>query len=152
MESSVVVTGLDIGSSKITAVTGYRNESGKIEIPGIGEATSEGVVNGIIMNIYRTVKGIKDAIRKAELASGLVIKYVNAGIAGQQLKIFQQEISVIRKNYESPISWQELDDHLNSIYYLAMKPGEDIFDIIPQDYCINRVNEINQPEGICGNT
>ncbi|MCX6250546.1 MAG: cell division protein FtsA [Bacteroidetes bacterium] len=152
IESSVPITGLDIGSSKIVAVTGYRNEAGKIEIVGLGEAPSEGLENGVIVNIDRTVKGIKEAVKKAELASGSAIKFVNGGIAGPQLKVQQQEISMIRKNWDTPVSREELDQHLESFRYLMMKPGEDIFDVIPQDYCLDRENGIKHPVGICANT
>jgi len=65
MESKELIVGLDIGTTKICAIVGCRNEHGKIEILGLGKAESAGVTRGVVSNIEKTVQGILEAISQA---------------------------------------------------------------------------------------
>ena len=65
MENSEIIVGLDIGTTKICAMVGRRNEFGKIEILGMGKAESVGVMRGMVANIDKTVQSIKEAIAEA---------------------------------------------------------------------------------------
>ena len=44
MENSAIIVGLDIGTTKICAIVGKRNEVGKIEILGMSEAEIETLI------------------------------------------------------------------------------------------------------------
>ncbi len=96
MQNDKIVVGLDIGTTKICALVGRKNEFGKLEILGMGKAVSEGVVRGIVSNIDKTVDAIKKAIRQAEEQSGINIGVVNVGIAGQHIKSLQHNGSITR--------------------------------------------------------
>jgi len=65
-ENRPVVVALDIGTTKVCAIAGIRNEYDKIEVLGMGVVTSEGVSRGVVSNIDKTVKAIKEAIEIAE--------------------------------------------------------------------------------------
>ena len=49
MQNDKIVVGLDIGTTKICALVGRKNEFGKLEILGMGKAVSEG--EGAILNL-----------------------------------------------------------------------------------------------------
>jgi cell division protein FtsA len=83
-----IVVGLDIGTTKIAVIVAQKNEYGKIEILGHGNAPSAGIIRGSVMNIDKTVESIKTAVEEAELRSGIKIKDVYVGIAGQHIKSF----------------------------------------------------------------
>src|ERR1700741_1042458 len=87
--ASELVVGLDIGTTKIAAIVGRKNENGKIEILGIGKSESLGVSRGVVQNIEQTVNSIKAAVQEAESKSGVDIKIVNVGVAGQHIKSLQ---------------------------------------------------------------
>ena len=61
-----IAVGLDIGTTKIVAIVGKRNEFGKIEIIGMGKAPSLGVQRGVVTNIVQTVDSIQRATALAE--------------------------------------------------------------------------------------
>ncbi|MDH3652366.1 MAG: hypothetical protein OEQ53_21935, partial [Saprospiraceae bacterium] len=61
-----VIVAVDIGTTKVCAIAGRMNEYGKIEILGMGKVKSEGVLRGVISNIEKTVKAIKEAISAVE--------------------------------------------------------------------------------------
>ncbi|HMT30840.1 MAG TPA: cell division protein FtsA, partial [Bacteroidia bacterium] len=73
MENSAIIVGLDIGTTKICAIVGKRNEVGKVEILGMGKSESLGVMRGVVANIEKTVNSIKEAVAEAENKSNVVI-------------------------------------------------------------------------------
>jgi cell division protein FtsA len=152
MESSEIIVGLDIGTTKIAAIVGRRSEFGKIDILGHGKTESIGVKRGVVSNIENTVQSIKTAIEEAEQKSGAEIKYVNVGIAGQHIKSLQHRGSIIRENNEVEVSQRDIDTLLHSMYNLNMSPGEEIIDVIPQEYIIDNEQGIRQPIGMLGNS
>ncbi len=96
--SSDLVVGLDIGTTKIAAIAGRRNEFGKIEVLGYGHTESIGVRRGVITNIENTVNSIQTAIKQAQENSKVTIRTVNVGIAGQHIRSIQHRASTIRPN------------------------------------------------------
>jgi len=151
MESEIIV-GLDIGTTKIAAIVGQKNEHGKIEILGFGRTESIGVKRGVVANIEDTVQSIIGAVKEAELRSNSNIVTVNVGIAGQHIKSIQYRGSVIRKNSELEISQEDIDGLTESMYKLAMNPGEEIIEAIPQEYTVDGESGIKQPKGMLGHT
>ena len=152
MENSEIIVGLDIGATKIAAIVGKKNEHGKLEILGHGKTESIGVKRGVVSNIENTVNSIKIAIEQAEIKSGVDIKYVNVGIAGQHIKSLQHHGSIIRKNVDEEISQEDIDTLNTNMYNLNMAPGEEIIDVIPQEYIIDAEQGIKQPVGMLGNS
>jgi cell division protein FtsA len=150
MESEIIV-GLDIGTTKIACIVGSKNEYGKIEVLGYGKTESIGVKRGVVANIENTVQSIRKAVQQAEEKSGVVIKYVNVGIAGQHIKSHQHRGNRIREDDDKEISIEEIDSLTQNMFKLSMAPGEEIIDVIPQDYIIDNESGIREPVGMLGN-
>lgn len=149
MESEIIV-GLDIGTTKIAAIVGRRNELGKIEVLGFGRTESIGVRRGVITNIENTVQSIQAAVKEAEVRSGVNIRTVNVGIAGQHIRSLQHRGNMIRRNPDVEISQEDIDYLTSSMYNLAMSPGEKIIDVIPQEYTIDGESGVKEPKGQMG--
>jgi cell division protein FtsA len=152
MKSSDIIVGLDIGTTKIAAIVGRKNEHGKIEILGHGRTESIGVKRGVVSNIENTVNSIKTAIEEAALKAGVNINYVNVGIAGQHIKSLQHRGGIIRENYDDEISRKDVETLLNNMYNLNMSPGEEIIDVIAQEYIVDDEQGVKEPVGMLGNS
>ncbi len=152
MKNSGIIVGLDIGTTKIAVIVGRKNEHGKIEILGYGKVPSIGVKRGVVANIDNTIQSIKEAVAEASAKSGVDIKYVNVGIAGQHIKSLQHRGSMIREDSETEISQEDIDKLCNSMYNLNMNPGEEILDVIPQEFSIDGDHGIMTPKGYTGSS
>jgi len=149
MQTEIVV-GLDIGTTKIAAIAGRRNEFGKIEVLGYGHTESIGVRRGVITNIENTVNSIQTAVKEAQNNSKVTIRTVNVGIAGQHINSIQHRASTIRHNPDTEISQEDIDRFTSSIYNLAMNPGEKIIDVLPQEFIIDGESGVKDPKGMLG--
>ena len=148
--NSNIAVGLDIGTTKIVALVGRKNENGKIEILGHGQAKSLGVHRGVVNNITQTINSIKEAIDKAERASGVKITDVTVGIAGQHIRSLQHSDYITRTNSEDVIDDNDLKLLTNQVYKLVMLPGEEIIHVLPQDFKVDNEGEIREPIGMYG--
>ena len=103
MNKHDIVVALDIGTTKVCAIAGRRNEHGKLEILGVGKVASTGVLRGVVSNIEKTVKAISEAVAAAERNSGYPVKRVHVGIAGQHIRSLQHRGILVRENEQSEI-------------------------------------------------
>ena len=156
MASPEIVVGLDIGTTKIACIVGRKNEHGKIEIIGMGKAESAGVSRGIVANIVNTVESISQAVelaKKSVLESNsaqLDVKIVNVGIAGQHIKSLQHRGLLTRDDIEVEISQKDIDRIIDDMHKLVMLPGEEIIDVLPQEYIVDNEQGIKDPIGMSG--
>ena len=150
MEKNISV-GLDIGTTKIVAMVGSRNEFKKLEILGIGKSQSLGVHRGVVNNITQTIESIKYAIEEAKMESGEEnIKEVVVGIAGQHIRSLQHSDYITRENPDKVIDNNDIDELINQVYKLVMLPGEEIIHVLPQDFKVDGQSEIKEPIGMYG--
>jgi len=151
METNEIIVGLDVGTTKIAIMVGKKGKHNKIDILGYGKAESIGVNRGTVANIENTVQSIKAAVAEAENKSKVEIGEVIVGIAGQHIKSLQHRGHIIRHNIDDEISQEDVDRLVNDMFKLVMQPGEEIIDVIPQDYNIDGEQGIKQPIGMSGN-
>lgn len=147
---SNIIVGLDIGTTKICAIVGRANEFGKIEILGLGKSESLGVMRGVVTNISETVRSIRQAVEEAEAKSGVDIKVVNVGIAGQHIKSMQHRGVLTRKGVDDMIAQHDIDAIVEDMHRLAMLPGERIIHVIPQEFTVDNEHGIKHPIGMSG--
>lgn len=149
-ENVELIVGLDIGTTKIAAIVGYKNEFGKVEILSIGKAESLGVQRGVVANIEQTIESIKTAVKIAADKANIDIEEVVVGIAGQHIKSMQHRGVVTRKSLEDEVSQADVDQLIDNMHRLVMNPGEEIIHVIPQEYIIDNVSGIRHPIGHAG--
>ncbi len=150
MNPEMIAVGLDIGTTKIVAMIGRKNEYGKLEIVGMGKAKSLGVHRGVVTNITQTIESIKQAVEEAENESGLAIKSVVVGIAGQHIRSLQHSDYIIRQNSDDVIEDKDIDSLIQNVHNLVMLPGEEIIHVLPQEYKVDGQAEIREPRGMYG--
>ncbi|MBK9330375.1 MAG: cell division protein FtsA [Sphingobacteriales bacterium] len=149
--SDNIVCAIDIGTSKVAALVGRRNQFGKIEILGIGNCPSFGVQRGVVINIAKTVESIKKAVLYAEQQSGVRFKKVHVGIAGQHIKSLQHRGILTRNNNDTWISNEDIQKLKNEMYKLALPPGDRILHVLPQEYIVdNEPGIYSEPIGMMG--
>jgi len=150
MEEQKIAVGLDIGTTKIVAMVGQRNEFGKVEILGIGKSKSLGVHRGVVNNITQTIQSIQQATLEAEESSGLKINEVVVGIAGQHIRSLQHSDYITRENADEVISEEDIEKLISQVHKLVMLPGEEIIHVLPQEYKVDGQAEIKEPIGMYG--
>jgi cell division protein FtsA len=145
-----IITGLDIGTTKICAIVGQITDNGKIEVLGMGKADSFGVMRGVVANIDKTVEAIRIAVAEAEQKSGVTIREVYVGIAGQHIKSLQHRDILTRNDAENEISMEDIDRMVENMHRLVLPPGDRIIHVLPQEFIVDGELGIKDPIGMSG--
>jgi cell division protein FtsA len=146
-----IIVGLDIGTTKIVAIAGRKNDYGKLEILGFGRAESAGVSHGVVMNLEQCIRAIEQAMEECCRSNpNLEIREVYVGIAGQHIKSLQTHGDRVRTNTDGEISKGDIDMLINDQYRTYIPAGDEIVDIIPQDFTVDNMPDIVDPIGMSG--
>ncbi len=143
-----LLTGLDIGTSKIAALVGEVKDDEGIEIIGVGTHPSWGLKKGVVVNIESTVQSIQRAVEEAELMAGCEIHSVHAGIAGSHIRSLNSHgITAIK---EREVSKADVDRVIDAARAVAIPADQKILHILPQEFIIDEQEGIREPIGMCG--
>lgn len=146
-----IIVGLDIGTTKVVAIAGRKNEFGKLEVLGFGKVESAGVSHGVVMNIEQCIRSIEQAIDKCIQSNpNLEIKEVYVGIAGQHIKSLQTRGDRVRSSVEEEINKEDIDLLIRDQYKTYIPAGDQIIDIIPQEFTVDNTSNVIDPIGMSG--
>ena len=133
-----IIVGLDIGTTKIVAIAGRKNEYDKIEILGHGHSNSSGVNHGMVLNIEECNKCIEAALDDCKINNPhLEIKEVYVGVAGHHIKSIQTQGKRVIQNEDDVVSRKDVEMLIKEQYKTAIHPGDQIIDVIPQEFMID---------------
>ena len=150
MESKIYA-GLDIGTTKITAIVAEPDEDGEsLRIIGIGSAPSDGLKRGVVVNLEKTVRSIQHALEEAERVSGRTVKSVWAGIAGDHIRGLTSRgvIAVSRKDAE--IRAHDVARVIEAAKAVAIPADREILHVLPQEFIVDDQEGIRDPIGMSG--
>jgi cell division protein FtsA len=146
-----IIVGLDIGTTKIAVIAGRKNEFGKLEILGFGRAGSNGVKHGQVLNIDETIKAINAALKNCfDSNPNLEVGEVYVGIAGHHIKSLQTRGDMVRQNTDEEIAQKEIDQLIADQYKTYIPAGDQIIDVIPQEFTVDNFQNIPNPIGYGG--
>jgi cell division protein FtsA len=144
------VAAIDIGTTKIVAIVGKKNENGKIEILGLSKALSKGVKRGVVLNIEETVNAIQTTVEDVQKRSGVLFSEVFVGIAGQHIKSMKNRGYIIRDAYDDEIQKEEVFRLIEDMHKIHIDIGEEIIHVIPQNFIVDNETGVKSPIGMCG--
>ena len=145
-----IVAAIDIGTTKVVAITGKRKENGRIEILGISKTPSTGIKRGVVQNIDETVSAIKKTVEEVQSTSGTIFLDVFVGIAGQHIKTIRNRGYINRDSSEDEITKKDIDNLIKEMYNISIDVGEEIIHVLPQNFIVDNEAGIKNPVGMLG--
>ncbi|HTR78386.1 MAG TPA: cell division protein FtsA [Gemmatimonadaceae bacterium] len=152
MNPERLVAGLDIGSSKTTAliaeVEGDLPKYPVIKVLGVGQARTTGMRRGIVADIEETTRSIRKAVQDAERMAGAKIQEVYAGIAGEHVQAMTSKGIVAVAGDE--IAKGDVDRANEVARAQAIPQDRELLHAIPQEYTVDKNTGIRDPIGMTG--
>ncbi len=148
--NNTIAVALDIGTTKICAIAGRLNEYDRLDVLAFGTVKSEGVARGVVSNIDKTVKAIREAVDIAEKSSGCIFKRVHVGIAGQHIKSHHHMGYLTRSDHNAEITKADVQKLIDNMQRIALPAGDKILHIIPQEFTVDDEKDIVDPIGMSG--
>jgi cell division protein FtsA len=143
-----LLTGLDIGTSKVCALVAEASPEGDIAVLGHGVAPCTGLRKGVVVNIEATVEAIRAAIDEAEKTSGLRIGSVVAGVAGPHIRgLNSHGIVAVRGGEVGPRDVERVIDAARAV---AIPLDRQVLHILPQQFAVDDQDGVREPIGMAG--
>ena len=150
MSRNGIITGLDIGTTKIGVVVAEPTENDSFRILGVGNAPSEGLKKGVVVNLEAAVESVRKALDDAELVTGMKIDSAQVSIAGDHIKsINSRGVVAIGKNSVEIVP-SDVDRAIDAAKTVAIPSDREIIHVLPQEYTVDDQGGIKDPVGFSG--
>jgi cell division protein FtsA len=143
--------GLDVGSAKVKVVVGkYEPMTSQLSVIGVGEAPSNGLRRGVIVDLEDAVSSISEALDRAERMTGISIDHAIVSVNGPHVSnlISHGVIAVSRADGE--IMEHDLLRVIDASQTVQMPPNREILHVIPQYFVVDGQAGIKDPVGMSG--
>lgn len=149
MNSNEIYVSLDIGTSNVKVIIGEMTGE-TLNIIGVGIEKSEGIKKGSIVDIDETVRSIQKAIDKAERMVGLSINSVIVGVTGNHVELQPCHGIVAVSSPNREITDEDIMRVMDAAQVIPLAPEREIIDVIPRQFIVDGLEEINDPRGMVG--
>jgi cell division protein FtsA len=147
-----LIVGLDIGTTKVCAVIGERNEQGILEITGVGLCPSTGLRKGVVVNIEATLRAVATAIEAAEMMSGREVRDCWTGIGGSHIDGINSRgvVAITGKKRDREIGPLDIARVIEAARAVVIPMDRQILEVIPQTYIVDDQKGIRDPLDMIG--
>lgn len=149
MAKTGMYVGLDIGTTSVKVVVAEYIDS-QMSIIGVGNAKSEGINRGIIVDIDKTVQAIQRAVRQAEEKAGIQIKGVSVGLPANMLEVENCQGMIAVNGDSKEITDEDVRNVASAALVRSIPPERQIVSILPQDFTVDGFEGIKDPRGMIG--
>lgn len=147
MDSSEIVVGLDIGTTKVVAVVG-EVKGDEITIIGVGSQPCKGLRKGVVANIDWTVRSITEAVAQAQSMAGVEIKTVYTNVGGSHIRSQNSDGVVAVAGAE--VTSADVERLLEGARAVAMDADRQILHVLPREFLVDNQDGIRDPVGMSG--
>ncbi len=144
------ICSIDIGSSLCHALVGRNRPSEQLEILGVGTTPSAGVKHGSIINIEAAIQAIGEAVREAELMSGLAVENALVNISGRHLQGDNSRGVVAITNRERIVTSEDVLRAIEGARNIRLPADQQIVHLLSREFSVDKQSGIKDPVGMNG--
>ncbi len=145
-----VVAGLDIGTTKITTIIAELDDQDGVNVIGVGQAPSQGIERGMVMNLEETVQSIMRSANDAQHMADVRIDRVYAGIAGEHIKGINSHAAVSVGRATNEITTDDVMRVIAHAKTIDIPQDMQVIHVIPQEFSVDNQKHVRDPVGLAG--
>jgi len=143
-----VLSGVDVGTSKVCALIGESGPEGAIAVLGYGVVPCSGLRRGVVVNIEATVDALRAATAEAEKAAGIRINNAVVGVAGAHIRGLNSHGIVAVRGGE--VSTRDVERVIEAARAVAIPLDRQVLHILPQQFAVDDQDGVRDPVGMAG--
>lgn len=149
-ESSNIICGLEVGTSKVCAVVGDVNAEAALNIVGVGQCKSRGVRKGEIVDAGMVEEDIRQAVAEAEQMADVEIRSVFLGVTGGHIRGFNNRGVHPVVSSDREISRDDVNDVVKNAKAINLPAENTVLHAIRQHFYVDGHEGVKDPEGLLG--
>lgn len=148
--SKETYTGVDIGSSKITAVAGEFEEGKGLDIIGVGKKETSALKKGAIVNLEDAISDLSSALEQAERMAGMKLEDVVVGIGEKDITSMNSKGVVAISRADGEITEEDIDRVIEASKAVSVPTNFEIIHVVPRAFTVDGQSDITDPVGMTG--
>lgn len=150
MSKERIITGIDVGSTKVSTIIASLTEN-KISVIGVsGAVDSKGINRGYVVDIDDTVQSISKSLERAERMAGVSVSNAFVTVSGSHIKTQNSHGVVAVSNSGAEISPEDVFRVTEAAQAVSLPSTEEIIHVIPRDFIVDSQNGVRDPVGMSG--
>jgi len=141
--------GIDMGTTKVSAMIA-EVQDGSTRVIGVGTAPSEGLKQGVVVDIEKAAASVVSAVTEAEQMAGRTVKTFNVGVAGEHIRSMNSRGVVAIPSLDEEITPGDVRRALEASRKFSLPYDREIIHTLPQEYIVDSQRGIKQPAGMFG--
>ena len=142
-----IIVGLDIGTSKVSAIVGEVNNFNQIEIISSSKCKCRGIKKGKIIDEEEVSLSVSKAIQDAEDEANLKINSAYVTIPGKYVTIVQNSITKEIKDRYNGVSAKDVGATIALVKDIEVPEDKAIVDIVPECFVLDNGDVTQDPIG-----
>jgi len=148
MPEQTTLVAIDIGTTKVCVLIGEVGRSGGIDVIGIGQAPSDGLRKGVVIDIDRTVQSVQSAMEAAERLSGLKVRSAFVGISGSHIGSQNSRGMVAVSGHSHDVAREDTQRAIEAARAVSIPNTREILHVIPRGYVVDGQAGVRDPIGM----
>src|SRR2546427_3146069 len=145
MAEQTVLVAIDIGTTKVCVLIGEVAERGGVDVIGIGQAPSDGLRKGVVIDIDRTVQSVANAVDAAERLSGLKVRSAFVGISGSHINS-QNSRGMVAVRHD--VDRGDTVRAIEAARAVSIPNTREILHVVPRGYVVDGQEGVRDPIGM----
>jgi len=150
MSYEQIITGLDVGSSRIRVVVLKKTAAGELQLIGVAEQPASGIAKGMVTDIEEAVASISEALEQGERMTGLPVATAVVGISGTHIETLESTGVVAVAKADREVTEDDVTRAIEAAQAVATPPNHEILHVIPRDFTVDNQTDIKDPVGMTG--
>lgn len=150
MEREAVLVGIDVGTSKVTALIGEVGRDGGLTIIGKGTVAATGLKKGSVVNIEQTINSIAHSVEQAERLSGWKIERAFVGVGGQHVESQNSRGAVAVSGHNREITNEDINRATDVARAVSIPSNRELLHVLPRGFNVDGQEGVKDPRGMSG--
>ncbi|WP_261805739.1 cell division protein FtsA [Lapidilactobacillus luobeiensis] len=147
MDKAQVYVGLDIGTTAIRVIVGEA-VNGQLNVIGVGSERSQGLKDGVIVDIDKVVTATRTAVQQAQTKSNLKFDQVVVGVPAKDLMIEPAHGMIIVAEQPKEVSEIEVFNVATATLSRNVPAEREVVAITPEQFIVDGQGGVTDPRGM----
>jgi len=150
MSKRGIITGIDVGTTKVCTIVASVDSGGGIRVVGVGITPTVGLHKGLVVNINDAKESIRQSVKEAEQTSGYKIESAYVGVTGRHVNSLNSRAVVAITRGDRLVRSDDLKRVLTTARGVKLSPDRRLLHVIPRGYTVDGQTGVKNPVGMHG--
>lgn len=150
MAKDKVLAGIDIGTSKITAIIASSVSDSVLRVIGVASSESRGIRKGQVVDIEEATDAVVQSLEAAERMAGYSVSQAFIALNGSHISSINSHGIVAVAEPEKEISSSDVDRVVEAAKALSLPSSKEVIHVLPRGFTVDGQEGIKDPVGMTG--